>query len=1210
MYMAVSETAKSHGKSGAISRAGRKTAAILLAVLALTAGAGTVSLAADNTSGGGYGVAVGTGSSAPKAENVAIGKGAGISYSNGASTATGDIVVGSGANINNYASQGGSIAIGKNAIVENMTGIQESLFALGQTKYHDGNAWGTVQIPDKPENVAGSIAIGDHTYARTGSIMIGSHNYRGQIGDQIVDTSKTEDTATTKGTVKTKDYGININATTLGTNSFNQGAFSSVTGAYSIISGKYNGSGLSSDAVQNFGATITGSLNSIESATSSSIYSGIANSIVGTANRTFNSNGSLIFGAGNTINNSVTDITNAKDDFWGNDVLDLSNTKSAKNLQDELMTTVHNNKSGGATLIIGGGNVADYTQKTQILGVNNTVTGTENNISDYNMIDGFGNTITGASHLYTIGTNNKISNTKNTILAGDDYTNVSGLTDSVIIGNNRVKGDEKAEFAYFNNQKNIVSIGNKNVLNHTDGSISIGNNNFMWRSGGQPEKYGYDTGNVAIGNNTYINSYANQGDSIVIGKNATVINMAGSLERAFAFGTPEGKDYSGSIAIGQNSYARSGSTMIGIHNYQGKLGDLDIDFTKDKSGGHSGIGEYQESIDATTIGNNSYNNGVFSTVVGSYTAVSGLYHNEKWGEKPYGVQNFGAAVLGSLNSVEGLSSTEHNTAGMADSILGSANRTKNANGTIMVGAGNVVEDSINEFDASEIKTKDGIASPNALSEAMRTSIKNANGGGAASIVGNGNEVKKSTNVAVMGSKNSVTSAKNSQIFGDNRVVTGADGATIDGAVIIGSADATTPMTTNKKNVTILGYNANATVDGGAAIGAGSVASREAGVAGYDPATKTYSTDSSATWKATDAAVSVGKANGSMTRQITGVAAGTQDTDAVNVAQLRNALSGAKDSNDTLKSNTNALTLHNNTLSMSVEDTAGHTVSGSVDLSQIAQAVDTNTTYTLSGQANQDNNTTTITLKDSNGRENGVTVATKDTRNTVKAGENVTLDTKDNADGSHEYTVNVKADGKVEAGSTKIVSGGTVYNETRVQKDGTYVKASNTAGENLTALDSQVASNAGAVNELNGRVNRLDSRINKVGAGAAALAALHPLDFNPDDKWDFAVGYGNYRNANSVALGAFYRPNENTMLSLGTNFGNGENMFNAGVSFKIGKGNSYAGYSKVEMAKVIDTQSREVAALKEENAKNAKDNAVMKAEIEALKKQVEALAAKK
>ena len=122
--------------------------------------------------------------------------------------------------------------------------------------------------------------------------------------------------------------------------------------------------------------------------------------------------------------------------------------------------------------------------------------------------------------------------------------------------------------------------------------------------------------------------------------------------------------------------------------------------------------------------------------------------------------------------------------------------------------------------------------------------------------------------------------------------------------------------------------------------------------------------------------------------------------------------------------------------------------------------------------------------------------------------------------------------------------------------------------------------------MNNRVSNLDNRINKVGAGAAALAALHPLDFNPDDKWDFAVGYGNYRNANSVALGAFYRPNEDTMFSLGTNFGNGENMFNAGVSFKIGKGNSYAGVSKAQLVaenqqlKANDAlQDREIQELK-------------------------------
>lgn len=212
------------------------------------------------------------------------------------------------------------------------------------------------------------------------------------------------------------------------------------------------------------------------------------------------------------------------------------------------------------------------------------------------------------------------------------------------------------------------------------------------------------------------------------------------------------------------------------------------------------------------------------------------------------------------------------------------------------------------------------------------------------------------------------------------------------------------------------------------------------------------------------------------------------------------------------------------------------------------------------------------------------VATKDTRNTVKAGENVTLDTKDNDDGSHEYTVNVKADGKVAAGDTKLVSGDTVYNETRVQKDGTYVKQANTAGENLTALDNQVANNAQNIYHMDNRISNLDNRVNKVGAGAAALAALHPLDFDPADKWDFAVGYGNYRNANSVAFGAFYRPNEDTMFSIGTNFGNGENMFNAGLSFKIGQGSGVT-TSRTAMAKKIeslentlDEQNKKIAEL--------------------------------
>lgn len=170
----------------------------------------------------------------------------------------------------------------------------------------------------------------------------------------------------------------------------------------------------------------------------------------------------------------------------------------------------------------------------------------------------------------------------------------------------------------------------------------------------------------------------------------------------------------------------------------------------------------------------------------------------------------------------------------------------------------------------------------------------------------------------------------------------------------------------------------------------------------------------------------------------------------------------------------------------------------------------------------------------------------------------------NYDGDSSKTITLRenttiknvANTSIEQGSKNAVNAGTIYNETRVKQDGKYVKVSNTAGENLSALDNQVASNSSNITNLNGRVNNLNSKVNKVGAGAAALAALHPLDFNPEDKWDFAVGYGNYRDANSVAVGAFYRPDDDTMFSVGTNFGNGENMINAGVSFKFGpKGKS-------------------------------------------------------
>lgn len=143
------------------------------------------------------------------------------------------------------------------------------------------------------------------------------------------------------------------------------------------------------------------------------------------------------------------------------------------------------------------------------------------------------------------------------------------------------------------------------------------------------------------------------------------------------------------------------------------------------------------------------------------------------------------------------------------------------------------------------------------------------------------------------------------------------------------------------------------------------------------------------------------------------------------------------------------------------------------------------------------------------------------------------------------------------------------------------------------------------------VNRLNNRLNRVGAGAAALAALHPLDFNPEEKWNFAAGFGHYVNANAGAIGAFYQPNEDTLFSLAGSWGGGENMVNAGVSIRLGHGNSIIG-SRTVMA-------REIMALKQQvEAQNLKikENEDLKArlakqdqEIAELKAMVLKLAAK-
>lgn len=924
-----------------------------------------------------------------------------------------------------------------------------------------------------------------------------------------------------------------------------------------------------------------GTLNVID-ADANSPYDGAASSVVGQVNYTKNANAAVIMGAGNKVTNSYREVK--LDEKTLQELMQAYQNKDMQKVTEILQKAVP--ESGGHVMVMGGGNTVDYAQASQVMGVGNTLKGTKDSVSKYNLVDGFQNKVTNSQNTYVVGTKNNFVNMANSIVLGDNNNRIANNTDRIM--------------------KDTIVIGDGNTVQNGDESIAIGKNIHIKRDGGIG--YEYDTGNVAIGSNAYISSYVNQGDSIAIGKNASVVNMNGSLEQAFAFGRTMGKDYSGSIAIGENAYARSGSTMIGVHDYQGKLGDMTIDFTKGKQEASSGIMDYSESIDATTIGNNSYNNGVFSTVMGSYSAVSGYYHNAKWGEKPYGVQNFGAAVVGSLNSVESLTSEDHNTAGMADSILGSANRTKNANGTVMVGAGNVVTNSINDFDATGIKTKDGISDPNALSDAMRTAIKDQNGGGAAAVVGNGNIVDNATNVSVLGSKNSLKNTKKAQLLGDNRVVDSADNS-----VIVGSADS--ELTTSNKNVTVLGYNANASVDDGVALGSGSIASVDAGVFGWDPSTKAASTTDSSIWKSSWAAVSVGDAANKFTRQITNVAAGLNDTDAVNVAQLKAAMDNAGSKISLVAGDGIKIEGKDGTYTISANITGGKTdtdttkVDGKTGTSGDSGSTDKGNTDT-SGNGKQ-----LVVTTDTNptkfAADEGTAAEVKPSETLTINGDKTNIATK--VDGN---AISVKLNDDISVKTVNATDSIGIKDGPSMTKDGidaagkkiTHVAAGTEATDavnygQLKDVESKVDGNSQAITNLNGHVNRLDNRINKVGAGAAALAGLHPLDFDPSDKWNFAVGYGNYRNANSVAVGAFYRPNEDTMVSVGTNFGNGENMVNAGVSFKLGQGSSYAGLSKAELAEENQKLKANDAAQDQKIQNQEKEIQELKKALEELKSHI-------
>lgn len=392
----------------------------------------------------------------------------------------------------------------------------------------------------------------------------------------------------------------------------------------------------------------------------------------------------------------------------------------------------------------------------------------------------------------------------------------------------------------------------------------------------------------------------------------------------------------------------------------------------------------------------------------------------------------------------------------------------------------------------------------------------------------------------------------------------------------------------------------------------SVADRKAGWQGYHPVYGQMQ-DISPAWQSTWGAVSVGAGpsqdeNGrtipQRTRQIINLAAGTEDTDAVNVAQPKEAMSDARISihagegiivekmgtEYTIKANLNGLSNEHGTVHIlsdpgelpgtqdgpelrparailravaEPQTENGRMLHVAYVSNEVDFATDDGNTarlndgWTVNVLGGDNIHTASSPTTDANGRtvDNIHIHLNKDIRvNSVSIGEKGPILNGKGMD-MKGLSITGLAPGEVSAASTDAVNGSQLY-----------------------ATNQMVQENRQNITQLGNSLNKLDARVNRVGAGAAALAALQPLDFDPDDKWDFAAGYGNYAGAHAVAIGAYYRPTEDLMFSVGGSFGGGENMVNAGVTFKLGKGGKVT-TSRTAMAREISSLRSNVEELK-------------------------------
>ena len=857
--------------------------------------------------------------------------------------------------------------------------------------------------------------------------------------------------------------------------------------------------------------------------------------------------------------------------------------------------------AGEQNTVIGVGNLVGYTAEKDLSDPRNpkwTYTKLYDRGSDANVAIGMTNTVNGGS--VVLGTSSEIKDGATLATSVGHANTIQGSEQyGVALGNNllvegygaiAVGTDSKATADY------ATAIGTEAVAEQED-SIAFGD------AAKAQNKYSIAFGSFAT---------AKAGSGVAIGSSSLADREKGSIGYLAGENTSEvWKATRGAVSVGnkEKKYTRqitgvaAGTEDTDAVNVaqlkalntkmdQGAIHYFSVK-SDEKAAGSNFDNDGAKADGSMVIGIGSTSEGINSTVIGKNNKLTGNKEIEDIkSKKVFSLNN--SIVAGQNLEVDGYANTVFAT----ESIYDMYQRLTKVAGdhNTVIGAGNLVGYTEGETVQTYTKLGKDITSNKNVVIGTRHTVSGSDnvvlgyltefevGAAGVTAIGSANHIGSET-------QEGVAIGNNLGINGQSTVAMGfGSGANAKNAIVLGSFSFA-----NAKNAIVLGSDSSADAENslaigseslaeaenGVALGAYSMANREAGMAGYLANGKT-----APAWKSTLGALSVGakfdKVEGTRqitvedTRQITGVAAGTEDTDAVNVAQLKAATEKITGSitDTTLKASDKALSLEGTKLNLSVEDTKGNKVTGSIDLKALQGAVGT------------------------------------DTRNTILGSDTVEVDaTNTNQDGSINYKLNVRTDGKVEKDNKGVINGGTVYKETRIEKDGNYIKAGNTAGENLIALDKQVGVNSTNITKLENniydmgtRVGELDNRMNKAGAGAAALAALHPLDFDPDDKWDIAAGIGNYKNATAAAVGFFYRPNERTMLNLGWTMGDNRNMVNGGFSIKLGSGADIS-TSKTVMAREIrtlkDVVSQQNEQIERQNRKIEKQEREMKEVLEIL-----------